>query len=403
MTLSNAAMLEISELSTKAETLARGNPSDKAVASVYLGRIANIRTTGLSSDETRARYSNALNESLGRETTTTTASDSYKRAFHRYLLCGEKPLNDSERRDLLAGTETITYTEGAQGGFLIPLDYEKTLFTALAQTDEILSDEVCSFNIAPTTTLQPQIVSGYDLSTITATSILETAQQTASSFPSVAGKVLRANITYRVSLAGSIEAEQDVPGAMAKMARAMGVGFARKLGADAINGGGGTGIPNGITNGLSSVYSTGSGKITYNDLSSIYFSVNRVYRSSPKCGWLMSDSVYERVRNAVDNQGRPILDFLEDREVILGKPVYISPTLGQVGGSLALNSTIVFGDLSHFIVRCSKPTIARELNSATKGIEFGEALYVGRMRMDSVLFDPSSGSAPPVVISTVTS
>jgi HK97 family phage major capsid protein len=222
-------------------------------------------------------------------------------------------------------------------------------------------------------------------------------------FPSVAGKVLRANITYRVSLAGSIEAETDVPGSMAKMSRAMGVAFARKLGADAINGGGGTGVPNGITNGLSSVYTTGSGKITYNDLSSIYFSVNRVYRSSPKCGWLMSDSVYERVRNSTDNNGRPILDFLEDRETILGRPVYISPTLGQVGGSLALNSTIVFGDLSHFLIRCSKPTIARELNSATKGIEFGEALYVGRMRMDSVLFDPSSGSAPPVVISTVTS
>jgi HK97 family phage major capsid protein len=307
---------------------------------------------------------------------------------------------------LQAGSQTISYTQGAAGGFLIPLDYEKIVFAALAQTDPLFSPGVCRFTMADTPTLQPQQISGWDLSSITASQINETSQQTAGNVPNVLGRVLRGSITYRVSLAASFEAEQDIPGTMSKLAMAMGIGFARKLGQDAINGNGTT-QPQGIVTPLTSIYTTAnSGKIVADDLTAIYFAVNRIYRSSALCSWLVSDSTYRRIREAVDLNGRPLINMVDDRETILGKPVYICPSLPFAGTqgspSVTTNSTIVFGDLSHFFVRCSKATLQRALNTTIADISHGQALYVARIRMDSAVFDPSvNNSAPPIVIATV--
>jgi hypothetical protein len=150
------------------------------------------------------------------------------------------------------------------------------------------------------------------------------------------------------------------------------------------------------------VYITGTGKITVTDIESIFFAVNAVYRSQDLCAWLMSDSVYQRVRSAVDLNGRPLLNVKDDEEQLMGKPIYISPSLGVLGGSIPLNSTIVFGDLGHFHIRCSRPTVQRVLNSSIADITQGKALYVARIRMDSALLDPSGGNFPPLVAATVT-
>jgi HK97 family phage major capsid protein len=402
MTLSNSAILEISELSDKAERLARGSASDKAQSTVLLQRITNIRTIGISSDEMRAKYGTALVESINPKQLT---EERYRKAFHSYLMHG----NERELRDLIVGTQSISWTAGPQGGFTVPIETEKQIFEALAQTDPLLDESVCHFTMENTPTLQPKFIRGFDLSTITASLVGETVQQTASAFPTVAGRLLRGNLIYKISVAASWEAEDDVPEVLAKFARAYGVAFARKLGADAINGNGTT-QPQGILTALPTpVYTTGAGKLVYSDFTSIFFAVNKIYRDQPKCAWLMNDKTYQRVRNSTDNNGRPLLDILFDGfpsadgsawPAILGRPVYICPSIA--GDLSASNSTIVFGDLDHFHIRCSRPTVAREVNASIKDITQGLALYVGRVRMDSALFDPSSGSAPPLVTATVT-
>lgn len=224
-------------------------------------------------------------------------------------------------------------------------------------------------------------------------------QQTAGSFPTVSGKVLSGTKIFKVSIAASFEAEQDVPGTMSKMAAAMGVGFARRLGADAINGNGTTTLQ-GITTAISPSYVTGSGKLVLADFVSIFAQVDPVYRASNKCCWLVSNSVLERVRLAVDSNNRPLIDIVDDKATILGRPVYVSPTLGALSTSLGLSSTLVFGDLSYYVVRVSKPTLKREVNGSLSDITKGEALYVARIRADAAVFAPN-GSAP-IVTATVT-
>jgi len=403
--LSAKCIVEIQDLTDRAQRLSRGSVQDRAEASALLAKAKTLREVGESSDELRAKY--AEQTVVDAKAAGKTPHEAYRRAFERYVYTGsELTLEPKERRDLLAGSQAITYSTGNLGGFFVPWEYSKTLWTALAQTDPLLSPSVCDFQITDTPTLQPQQISGYDLSTIAATQIAESSQQNAGTFPAVSGKSLRANITYRLSLSASFEAEQDVPGTLQKMALAYGVGFARKLGQDAINGNGIT-QPQGITTAvpptLTSSYQfnvvTGSGFVQQ-DFSDLYFAVNRVYRASPLCSWLMSDSVYEAVRKTADPAGRPLLNYVDDREVLLGKPVHICPSLPAVGGSPSTSSTILFGDFSHFHCRASAATMQRAINTPGYA-EAGQALYIGRIRMDSVYFDPSNGVTPPIVSMTV--
>lgn len=397
--LSNAAILEIADLSSRAEHLARGSSSDKAQATVLVQRISTIRQSGISSDEMRGRYTVALNESLN-ATPAKTTGKRYRIAWEKELL--GKSLTESEQRDLLAGTQAISWTAGVQGGYTIPTRYSNVVTEAMAQFDPVLSPDVTGFEMTSTTQLQPQTIQGFDLSEVTASIVGETVQQEPSNFPNILGRVLRSDITYRISFAASLEFEQDSSLPLSKISRAMGIGLARKLGSDCINGSGAAGVPQGLNTALTPSYTTGSGKIDLTDLTSIYFSLNRAYRSQPLCSWLMSDSVYERIRQAVDTNGRPLIHIQEDTETILGKPVYVTPSLGALGGSLALNSTIIFGDLSAFKIRVSHPSLQRAIN-VPGFAEAGQAMYIGRVRADSAYFDPSNGAAPPIISATVVS
>jgi len=401
MTLTGQAILEQMELSDRAQKLSRGNAADRAEASILVQRAKMIGERGCSSDEARTKYSTALLESLN-PPRIEIAEAKYEKAFFRYLNSRTSE-GEKEIRDLITGSQSILYSAGPQGGYTIPLAHEPTVFESIFQTDNLLSEKVCDFTVEPSPTLQPKQLWGYDLSTISASLVAEAAQQGAGTFPNVGGRVLRASLIYKVSIAASVEAEDDIPNILDKFSRAFGIGFARKLGADAVMGNGDNSHPQGILTALPvPAYTTGSGKITLTDIDSIYFAVNRVYRAQPKCGWLVSDSVYQRIRASVDSSGRPLLSVKDDTETLLGKPVYICPSLGVVGGSPAVNSTLIFGDLSHFHIRCSRPIVSRLINSSTTDITSGRALYVARIRMDSALFDPSGGSAPPIIQATIT-
>ena len=77
----------------------------------------------------------------------------------------------------------------------------------------------------------------------------------------------------------------------------------------------------------------------------------------------------------------------------MGKPVLICPSLPYYRPSLT-SGKIVFGDFSRLFVRVSKLSIVRK-SQAPGYVEYGKALYTGRMRADSKVMDASGGSVPP--------
>jgi HK97 family phage major capsid protein len=398
MSISGKALLEISELQNKAERLSRGSTSDRAQATALLGRIKSIRTIGLSSDEMRVKYVEALGEEVGVRRKPDDAE--YRTLFDKYIT-GNLQADGREFRDFLAGTQSITYTQGPQGGYLVPFAYDSTVREAMSQVDEILDPDVTDFTMTDGPFLQPSQVSGYDLSTVSGQLIGEAAQQTAQVIPPVGGATLRNNLVFRATFGATLEAEQDIPDFASKIVRAASVALARTIGLHVLTGRGGADIT-GIATTLTSSFTNGtSGKITLIDLNNFYFGVNRWYRKSPKAGWLVSDGVYKFLRAATDGSGRPLLDVIDDQEVLLGKPVYLCPSLGATYLSLGLTGALIFGDLSHIVIRASRPTIQRTTQQAITDIARGECLFIARCRADATVFDPSNGATPPLVLATI--
>jgi HK97 family phage major capsid protein len=399
MSISNQALLEINELQSKAERLSRGSASDRAQATALLGRIKSIRTIGLSSDEMRVRYCEALAGELGAGRDKQNDAE-YRKLFDRYIT-GDLAEGSPEFRDFSAGTQSILYTQGAAGGYLIPFAYDPAVREAMSQVDEILDPDVTDFSMTSGPFLQPQQVSGYDLSTVSGQLVGEAAQQTAQVVPAVAGATLRSNLIFRATFGATLEAETDIPDFASKIVRAASVALARTIGLHVLTGRGGSDIT-GIATTLTSSYTNAtSGKITLTDLNAIYFGVNRWYRKSPKAGWLVSDGVYKFLRAATDTSGRPLLDVIDDQEMLLGKPVYLCPSLGATYLSLGLTGALIFGDLSHIVIRTSRPTIQRTAQQGITDITRGECLYIARCRADATVFDPSNGSTPPLVLATI--
>jgi len=132
MALSKRAALEIVEISGRAEKLARGSANERKQADILVQRIASIKLVGLASSEVRELYSEALVDETTTHLPRTTEPKEYRGKFESYV-AGK--INDREFRDFLAGTQSITATAGASGGFTVPFAYDDLVREAMAQLE----------------------------------------------------------------------------------------------------------------------------------------------------------------------------------------------------------------------------------------------------------------------------
>jgi HK97 family phage major capsid protein len=365
-----------------------------------LAEISTIKQSARLSDEARSnRVDAVMTEFSARELTQRKAHSDLFKAYVR----GLEITPEQRATTFLAGTQQVVYSAGPQGGVTVPVEFAKFVTEGMAAVDPLLDPKVSTVVQEDSFKLSPLTLPGWDLSEITAVQVGEATQATPGVVPQVSQQMLN-KFTYRLSLSGSFEFEDDdaaYANAMGTMARAYGVGFGRGIGAALINGDGSTG-PTGILHGLSSTYTTttaGGNKVVADDITAVYFSVNAIHRAMPKCAWLMNDAAYQLVRNATDNQGRPLLRIEDDKMILMGKPVYISPSLPTYNPSLGTQQPgtfCVFGDLAHYVVHCSTMFMRRNLQ-ATGYVEAGKALYTGLQMVDGILFDPSASGAPSVV------
>lgn len=305
--------------------------------------------------------------------------------------------------DMLAGTQTPNYSVPSAGGVLVPIEYAEEVIYGLAQVDPLLDEDVVTLITDKNFRLSPMKVRGWDLSTISATNSGEGALKNPIVVPQIAGATLN-GWTYKLALDATFELEDDADADFLadQISTAYQIGFARGVGKDLVNGSG-AGAPQGVASFCpnSGVITQSKTQLFLNDFTNIYFSVDRQYRNSPKCAWLMNDTTYKQVLQTTDNQGRPLLQIIKDKETIFGKPVYVSPSMPIFQGSASLpgNKIIVFGDLSHYVVRASQLRIQRAIQAAGY-VEKGKAIYTGALRVDAVYFDPSGGVTPPIVFAT---
>ena len=326
----------------------------------------------------------------------TAAQSSECREWFRNVLSGK------EYRTMQEGQPapgTLGYVTGNEGGYLVPQEFNDDVIHGMAQFDPLLDKDVVTLIESKDFSLKPFVIPGWDLSTFAATKVSETSGPTASTPPLVAGTLLN-SYKYAAALPVSIELEEDAFAPMMKiMNDAYVIAFARGIGVDLAIGNGTT-APQGVLTGAgASVYTTASSTaLVLNDFESVYFQVNRIHRNAPKCAWLMNDAAYQLARKAVDTVGNPLLKLHKDKEMIMGKPVLVSPSLPAYNASIGAQAGTfcVFGDLSHMFVRVSKMILHRSWQ-AQGYVEKGQALYSGYMRADAKVFDPTAGGTPPIV------
>jgi HK97 family phage major capsid protein len=400
-----AALREIHALQTQASeilSLRTVSRADAKRADLLMAKIASIKQTGFSSDEIRQQLANEYGREMGKAPVDFGSPEqrTHEQIF-RGFLCG-KPDGELEQElratTLLAGTQTPIFSSGTAGGVLVPQSFAQKVSEGRAAIDPLFDPNVVTLVQESTFTLPPLQIPGWDLSTITAVKVSEAAQHNADVVPAVNNELLN-RFTYRSTLAGSFEWEQDAKAygdAQTALARAFGVAFGRGVGADLVTGDGSTGPQGILTGAANSSYTTAAaGVLSPADFTAIYFSVNKIYREAPKAGWVMADATYKMVLNAKDAQGQPIFPLEDDRLRILGKPVYVSPTMPSGANSKA----IVFGDLGAYFVHSSSLYIRRRMQYPGL-VEFGKCAWTGLQMVDAIVDDPTNGSLPPIVYAT---
>ncbi len=120
----------------------------------------------------------------------------------------------------------------------------------------------------------------------------------------------------------------------------------------------GTGQPRGLMTGaaLGKTGTTGQTlTVIYDDLVDLEHSVNRAYRMSRRCGWMMADSSLKVVRKIKDSQGRPIFVPGYEMNVPGGAPDTLlgrAITINDDVAAMAANArSIAFGDFSKYVIR----------------------------------------------------
>lgn len=164
MMISAAALVEIHSLTHEAELLARGTQSERKRADVLIARAAGIRSAGISSDEARKAVANEVARQAGLpEVDFGKEAAEKRRAEHifREFLRGRGP---KELRQMTAGEQTISWTEGPEGGFLVPQSFADQVIFGLNLTTPLLDKD--NVTLVPTSTGRPRPQPGIDLTQI---------------------------------------------------------------------------------------------------------------------------------------------------------------------------------------------------------------------------------------------
>ena len=402
--ISPAALREIHRLQSEASGLLNQRSVSRADgkrADLLLSKIANIRSTGLSTDESLRHVANELGREIGAPVFHFDESSPEERAhqklFRGFLSGTDDASLEQETRatTFLAGTQTPIFTAGASGGFLVPIKFAEKVAEGRALVDPLFDENVVTLINEQNFMLPPMTIPGWDLSTITAVKVGETNLHSTDVIPAI-NSFMTNKFTYRCTLTGTLEWETDSAAygnAENALARAFGVAFGRGVSADLVIGDGSTG-PQGVLTGAadSGVTTAAAGALSQGDFVNIFFSVNRAYREAPKAAWLMADATYKLVLNAKDSSNRPLFPLEDGVLRILGKPVHVAPSMPSALGSKG----IVFGDLGAYYVHSSSLMIRRKLQQPGL-IEFGKCAWIGLQIVDAIVDDPTSGVLPPIV------
>ena len=329
-----------------------------------------------------------------------------------------------EQREQLAGTQSISYTEGTVGGYFVPAGFVYDVEKATKFYANLLDGTTVRIMETATGQILPYPTSN---DTQQAWAILGEAQliqqnnsgsgTLADNYTSVgvpptnqAGDVLLGHVNFGAwkgstgLIRVSLELLQDSAFSIESfLTEAFAVRLGRGYEAYLTNGSGASqpyGILPAITHsGAVAVVAagsnpndasgnTGANSIGYQDLINLIHSVDPTYRRGAK--FMLHDQSVRFLKTLLDKFGRPLwVPGMKDGEpdTVCGYPYVINQSFPTIAPSA---TTVAFGAWQKFIVRKVKDLQVMRLDE--RFADYGEVAYVGFSRIDSQLVD--SGTHP---------
>jgi HK97 family phage major capsid protein len=359
-------------------------------ADVLMARASGLKQEARSlksDDERRAKLDQAAKESgiiLKRE----------KPATQQEIEAAEE--RSALRGFFATGAGLRTYTgmaDGVEGAYLLPTNLYGRLLEGIAQYSELMDKN--NVTLLETEDSKPLGIPQIGLESITSSVVGDNVQTSPVANP-VFAKLALNPFTYKsnpVAVSMQLDRDSDFQPTLDVLIRAFSVAIARGAGSDLVNGNGTT-APQGVLTAAadSTITAASSSVFSFDELKAVYFSVNRAYRVSPKCAWMMNDSTYQGLYQMKDSAGRPLISVIEDTERLFGKKILISPDMPTAAGSKA----VCFGDFSQYIVRVPRNGVSVLRNAEAYGyVEKLQILYTNFCRLNAALNAPD-GTKPIV-------
>lgn len=365
---------ELNALSTKKNPTA----ADTARRSALQSTISVLKMGGITLDEINQRAANELAVEMGKAPTqfnphlASPEDISHAKAW-RSIVRNRGRVNYEEFRDEGIGHVAQSYYNGNVGSF-VPTRFLDQVFAAMKQYDPLMDPDAVTYIETP----KGEIIElpMYDDTSENASVAAEGSDQSGNETDiAIPGAALVGAYSYRSPLwRASMEALQDLDTSVSLLNLFKSFAaerIARGAGRDLMNGNGSS-KPVGLLNqlavsGVTPVIAsgaanndggaeTGTNSVGTQDLASLYFSVDPIYRAQPKCAFVMHDSTLKSLFKLLDKYGRPIVDFVYGTPMIYGKRVLISPNMPQLG---AAANVVIFGDMSFWVTRCSRDAQTR--------------------------------------------
>jgi HK97 family phage major capsid protein len=323
----------------------------------------------------------------------------YRRDFGNFLRTGAVSKRMQEKRTpQAAGTQTVTYTEGAQGGYMVAPGFSYEIDTATKYYAPLMNGK--SFRVFETATGAVLPWPNNNDTSNQAATLAENTQ--AIQQPITLGNVQFGAYKYTSNIVlVSLELLQDSAFDLeAYLTDLFGQRFGRGYEAAFTIGAGGGAAPTGILTALNGLDlpevianganansgnagDTGANSIGTPDLVDLEHSVDPSYRG--KGSWMFHDQTLRQLKNLLDKFGRPIWlpgIAVNAPDTILGYPYTINQQIPQIAPNAP---TVLFGDLSKFVIR--KVREMSILRLVERYADFGQIGFLAFSRVDSQLID----------------
>jgi HK97 family phage major capsid protein len=318
----------------------------------------------------------------------------------------------------VAGTQVINYTEGSEGGYLVPQAISARLYETMKQYDQIfdyanvietengnnlplpvVDDVATSAVLVGESTTEPNAQS---FTTSTDTDLVNSAPITNLGVQQIGAASFRSGM---VVLSRELEQDSAFPWGVL-LEKVFAKRFARGIGSYLTTGTGLNGQPTGLitavlASGVNPVIASGSSSndgsgaanatVGTQDVASLFGSVDQAYRM--KGVFFMSPNSFVSLMKLLDKNGRPIINFINNTPFIYGRPVALCPSIPSIGS--AGNNVMLFGDPDYFVQR--RATGMTNIRRYTQKYGLAETFSVGYeawMRVDSKLLAPNSAYLP---------